>query len=244
MKYNEKEFLIDGGYQHLALTRGFYIQRNWHENKLNLLFYLKLINKNKLVDIGSGSGCLLAKYSSYFTTLFGIDNRPHAIQYAKKLLKNRKNIFFKLTDLLKVSSNNENIVADLLVCMEVIEHFTLDDLQNKVFKNIKTYMNQDSYLIITTPNRESIWPLLEFILDKLKLTPPMINEQHQHIFNKVELLQLLKLNGFKIVKTGTFNHLSPYIPFQWISKVVCAFEVKYLKTLGPLIYTVVKLQDV
>jgi 2-polyprenyl-3-methyl-5-hydroxy-6-metoxy-1,4-benzoquinol methylase len=233
---------IPGDYQYKALTKGFYIQQNWHKSKLKVFDSLNLGNtKHTAVDIGCGSGNFI--YHSYrvFNKIIAIDNNRDALNFINKNIskKNITNVSTFFYDLVK-KNNIEIPQADVAVCTEVLEHFHQDILETTVISNISKLIKNNGLLFITTPNTLSFWPLIEKILDMFHLVPHLSGEQHFSTFTKDAVKQILEKNGFEIIQIGTFNHVSPYIPFEKIRNLFLSVESRRLKKFGPIMYVLAR----
>lgn len=227
---------ISGDYQFKALTKGFFVQRNWHDNKLNLPRILNLEDKSKdMVDIGCGSGNLLFRYANAFRSLKGIDNSEDALAFvAGQIKKNKiKNIMVALHNLVEKDSLEK---YDLGICMEVIEHFDMKTLDRGVFSNICSFVKPRGMLFITTPNKVSLWPLIEKFLDIFKLVPNLSSDQHFSSFSSSDLTDMLEKHGFEVLSVGSFNHISALLPLSFLRGLVLKAEVKYIRRYGPLLY--------
>jgi hypothetical protein len=66
-------------------------------------------------------------------------------------------------------------------------------------------------LILTTPNYWSLWVVIEFLTDTVRLMPEMVGGEHISKYHQRTLAALLGRAGFVIERLGTFNHLSPFI---------------------------------
>jgi len=161
----------------------------------------------KILDIGCGHNCELFEYKSEEDKYFGCDF------YDK--------INIKIDDYRKINLNEEKLTDkykdekfDVVFCGEVIEHlFSPDSLLDE----IKALMHKDSILLLSTPN-------LGYYLNRIMLLfgiSPLFLENSSEVklgrkfkflgqFNKTEghiklftygaLKDLLRLEGFKIIK--------------------------------------------
>jgi SAM-dependent methyltransferase len=104
----------------------------------------------KVLDIGCGTGETLTFLQSYLKspTLYGIDNSPTAIKFAKS--RGHKNI-------LKVNAKNLPFKAntfDYILLLDVIEHLK-DDIA--ILKEAKRVLKKTGKIIITAPSLQFIW---------------------------------------------------------------------------------------
>ena len=66
-------------------------------------------------------------------------------------------------------------------------------------------------LLVTTPNYQSLWPLMEWMVDRSNKAPRMAGEQHISKFNPASLRRLLAECGLNIEYFGTIYNLSPFL---------------------------------
>ena len=93
---------------------------------------------------------------------------------------------------------------------EVLEHFNQNQLRG-ILQNVKKILTPQGKIFITTPNYQSPWPIMESLIDKLKLTPKLWGEQHRTKFTFKRLEILIKEANFSIERKGTLNAISPFI---------------------------------
>jgi len=233
---------IPGDYQFNAINNGFYVQRNWHKNKLDLFDTFNLKNaEHVVVDVGCGSGNFIRHTARHFKKVFALDNNEKALDFVSSVLqaKGMENASVLKADL-STKLDDDIPQADLAVCMEVLEHFRLEDLTSTVLPNIGRLIKTNGLLFITTPNSLSLWPVIEKFLDTFGLVPRLAGEQHFYAFSRLSLRQMLEKNGFTVITDGTFNHISPYMPCSGLRKTTLKIEKNYLKNLGPIIYVLAK----
>ena len=73
----------------------------------------------------------------------------------------------------------------------------------------KRVLKKNGYIVLSTPNYYSLWPILEIILNFLS----PVNYKHQHInkFNKKKLLKFIKKKGFNVSEINSFMLISPFL---------------------------------
>ena len=103
--------------------------------------------KHKVLDAGCGTGIgsqFLSKYSNFVT----------AGDYDKNIINQNKseykNIKFKYLDLLNIDNTLKN-KFDVVVSMDVIEHFELDKIK-RVTDNYAKLLSNQGFAVIGTPN--------------------------------------------------------------------------------------------
>ena len=153
----------------------------WHIAKRNLMISLLKNNlsgnQNRILDIGCGTGKNL-EVLERFGVSFGIDSSPQAILYCKK--RGIKNV---------VKGNIERMPFtresfDAITALDVLEH--VDD--QEALKEVHRVLKRGNVLIITVPAYPELWSKWDEVLN------------HKRRYAKKQLENLLKENGFKILK--------------------------------------------
>jgi len=97
---------------------------------------------------------------------------------------------------------------DCILISEVIEH--LEKPQISIREAVRV-LRPGGRLLITTPNYRSFWPLMEWIVDRLKMAPKMAGEQHISRFTPSSLKNLLVELGLRMEYAGSIYNLSPFL---------------------------------
>jgi len=128
-----------------------------------------------------------------------------------------------------------------IVCLEVLEHVYEAQLPS-IFAHWRSLLKAGGEVLITTPNDFSIWPLLEWSVDRMKLFPKMAEDQHVSHWSRRKMCKILKENGFDVMRSGTFNLLSPvaFSVIGQLGRVVLEIEKTSLKEFGPLVWVVAR----
>jgi ubiquinone/menaquinone biosynthesis C-methylase UbiE len=152
---------------------------------------------SSVLEIGCGTGELLASLKP--SRGLGIDFSPKMVEVAKR---NFPNLEFQVADLedLKITET-----FDYVLLIEVIGH--VDDIQN-AFGQLKKVCRPDTRVIVIYFNY--LWePILKFSeAVGLRMKRPI-----QHWLPLEDIENLLRLNGFEVIKKG-YRYLCPvYIPF-------------------------------
>jgi len=226
---------IPGDYQHNAYYSGKSPQRFWHFAKLSEAEKaLEIKDGDEILDVGCGSGLFshfLAKYKG--TTITAIDSNVKAIEFARLTYK-ESNIDFKvgLLDELALPENKFNKIAFL----EVLEHIS-ENQGTEIIKTFHRLLRPGGKLVISTPNRLSLWPLTEWIMDFFRLTPDMAEGQHEHLYSATELINRAEQAGFVLHKKSTINTFAPWVSaLNWnIALKVHGLEMKYIKKYGSIL---------
>ena len=141
---------------------------------------------SRLLDVGCGSGELLARMRSLGWTVEGVDFDERAVEMARKLGLN-----VRLGALNEQSYQADSF--DAIHLGHVIEH-VFDPLE--LLSHCHDLLRPHGQLVILTPNSSS-WGHLHFGKDWRGLEPP----RHIHIFSVSNLTSLVQKAGFEIVQT-------------------------------------------
>ena len=198
---------ISGDYQAKALKSDRAAQRFWHEAKFRLIERVALPGKqDRVLDAGCGSGTISHFLSLHAGQVIGMDSNPSAISYARTAY-DALNLQFRLGQF-------EDLVGDepfnRVYCIEVIEHLSEQQV-TEVLSLFHKMTNPGGELFLTTPNYESAWPLIEWLLDKFALAAQMDEVQHVTHFTKRKLAATCERAGWRVHRIGTFNGLAPFL---------------------------------
>ena len=193
---------VNSGYYDIIFRRKRGIQSAWHHIKFNYIKD-KIFNTKKHLDIGCGPGTFLGILKK---KSIGIDVAYNQIDYAKKKYSNKKIKFLTYKNKLPIKSKTIESIS----MIELIEHIDDKDL-GQLLKECKRVLKKNGYICLSTPNYFSLWPLLEFFLNKVS----KVNYAHEHInkFNKYRLRNVMKKNGFEISELKSFMLISPFLAF-------------------------------
>ncbi len=232
---------INGSYQYNAYYTGKAPQRFWHYAKLSEAENaLEIKEGDQMLDVGCGSGLLshfMANHKG--TKVTGIDANPDALKFARSSYSN-SNLEFKqgLLDELNFPESS----FDKIAFLEVIEHISQEQ-GRQIVKTFQHLLKPGGKVVISTPNRSSLWPLIEWVFDKLKLVPNLGEEQHEYLYSGGELEQIGKEAGLRLEKRSTINTFAPWIAIlSWkLALTIHQLEMKFIKRHGSiLLYTFVK----
>jgi 2-polyprenyl-3-methyl-5-hydroxy-6-metoxy-1,4-benzoquinol methylase len=198
---------ISGDYQARALKSDRAVQRFWHEAKFRLIERVALPGKqDRVLDAGCGSGTISHFLSLHAGQVIGMDSNPSAINYASTAY-DAPNLQFRLGQF-------EDLVGDepfnRVYCIEVIEHL-YEQQVIEVLSLFHKMTNPGGELFLTTPNYESAWPLIEWLLDRFGLAAKMDEVQHVTHFTKRKLAAACERTGWRVRELGTFNGLAPFL---------------------------------
>ena len=168
--------------------------------------------KQKVLDIGYGSGILFPELSQRFELLYGCDIHSEGSR-VKKIFK-RQNIEIQLVrgSILNLPYRDESF--DTIVCISVLEHISeLDKVNSEIFRTLKHKGN----LIISFPSSKLIMGIL------FKLTLISYKHPFKHISDENVILNSLK-KFFTVKKLISFPN---FMPFNLSFYFSCKCEKRY-----------------
>jgi len=148
------------------------------------LMYLRGENTGRLLEIGCGSGFLLAGMRDLGWETEGIDIDPYAVKIA------RDKLHLKVHLGMLESQNFQNNIFDAIVMSHVIEH-VYDPLA--IFTESLRILRPGGKLVVTTPNIESLGHR-RFQTSWLHLDPP----RHLFIFSLRTMKKIAEKSGLSV----------------------------------------------
>jgi dolichyl-phosphate beta-glucosyltransferase len=233
---------VSGDYQYRALTQGYRVQQAWHRNRLNILE--KALNScacDRVLDAGCGSGLALNALAGRSRTLVGLDTSTECLRFAMRTSARERTGFARGTACRLPFRAG---IFDLILFQEVIEHLPEKDARQSL-SEFHRVLKPGGRLYITTPNYASLWGVVEYFLDVLRLTPRMGGDQHVSRFTRSSLRRLLEESGFRVAQMGAFNFVSPWTALfsRALADKLFAVEVKRPDLPGLLLYCVAAKPD-
>lgn len=222
---------IPAGYYDHVYKKGKGVQAAWHRIKFDHV--IKHIKSNgSHVDIGCGPGTFIGNYLNKRSEVIGFDLSRSQIEYAKKTYPECSFDVVDGTIPLKNSS------IDSVSLIEVIEHLNpiqISHLLNESSRILKT----GGQFVITTPNYKSLWPIIEFCLNKVATVS--YEEQHISKFTIKTISKLLEESGFKVCEVSTSNLFAPFAAAlgNEFSNLVLKFEDVFLSAIPGSIICIV-----
>jgi len=155
--------------------------------------------------VGCGPGTFIGMLKSKICK--GLDISKKQINYAKKNYQTRNKKFYLIKNNKFPFKSN---YFDSISIIELIEHLDRQSI-NRIISESFRVLKKNGLLIITTPNYNSLWPMLEMLVNKFL----KVNYEEQHItkLNRKKLNKLISKRKFKIIKVNSFMHIAPFIAF-------------------------------
>jgi len=221
------------GYYDKAYREGSSVQKYWNTNRFKKIIdkIVKLKPKN-IIDIGCGPGTLLSLIPKrVYSKATGIDFDKKQTSFSKKKFKNNKKIKWISGDVTKLKTKQK---YDCIISSEVIEHIE-PEKSSDLLKAMNKLLRKNGTLIITTPNYRSLWPIIEWFVNRLGDVD--YSEQHINKLNIKTLSDQLKNNKFIIKEAKTFYIISPFLSVisPKLSRFIQKIEETILPRLGSII---------
>lgn len=157
----------------------------------------------QILEVGCGIGNMTGLLAEG-RKILGIDIHPGYIQLARKRLKNKKNISFRVMDLSKKFPSFGKFRPDTIVCINVFEHIEADV---QFLKECAKILPSHGRLLLFVP-------ALPFIFGSMD-----INYGHFRRYYKSDLKKKMIANGFSILKCRYLNLLG-ILGWWWNGRVL------------------------
>lgn len=226
---------IGGDYQFRAVSAGPAPQRFWHEAKLReAQRWLQPRAGELILDVGCGSGVLAARLAACpGVRVMGVDANPAAIAFASRQFQ-QPNLEFRqgLVDELNLAPAS----VDKIAFLEVIEHIHVHQ-GLAVLQSFRRILRPGGRLVVSTPNERSLWPLIEWTVDRLGLVPHLAEDQHVAFYDAAALAALGRQAGLRVVSCRSINFAAPWLALlSWrLAEAAHRLETTRFQPLGSLL---------
>jgi 2-polyprenyl-3-methyl-5-hydroxy-6-metoxy-1,4-benzoquinol methylase len=130
---------------------------------------------------------------------------------------------------------------DKAYCLEVIEHVYRTQGKTMLL-NLHRLLRPGGQLFLTTPYYHSLWPLIEWGLDRFNRVAPMQGHQHVAHYSPQTLQDLVHETGFAIETMHSVCLLAPWTaPLSWaLARRFHRLEVQMRFLWGPILVLVAR----
>ena len=229
---------IPEGYYDQVYNKKKGVQSKWHQLKFRKINnIIEKINPKKVLDVACGPGTFLGQLPKKDDSVyFGTDIADNQIKFANKKYSS-ENLKFKVSEDAKYPFDDNYF--DVITAIEFIEHISSESFDTNL-NEMKRCLKKDGIIILTTPNYNSLWPILEYIVSKV--TSQNYIEQHISKYNISKLHQKIKDQNFTDINISSYLWLSPFLSIfsNSFSDLIYKFESKYFQKLGNLIICIFK----
>jgi len=200
---------IPGDYQYRATYHGWAPQRFWHQSRLGASAEMLSTQPDmRVLDVGCGSGVFASQVATASQArVVGVDANVRAVEFARSRFVH-PNLRFEVGNLSDLSFSDQSF--ERIALLEVIEH--IDQHQAlELLQTLRPLLTPGGRLVISTPNALSAWPMIEWLLDHLRLVPQMRGEQHVGRYHPESLRALCEPLGFRLLESRTLFVISPLV---------------------------------
>jgi 2-polyprenyl-3-methyl-5-hydroxy-6-metoxy-1,4-benzoquinol methylase len=199
---------IDGAYQFEALRAGPAPQRFWHHSKLRCVdALLPPVPGDFVLDVGCGSGVVTSHLAQRAARAVGIDGNPDAIEFARRQFGSERARFqLGLVD----DGFAVDAPVDKAYCLEVVEHIYRPQALAMLVR-IRETLRPGGRLLLTTPNYRSLWPAIEWLMDRSGRFAEMAEAQHVEHYHGRRLAELCVEAGLQVLAMRSMGALSPWL---------------------------------
>jgi 2-polyprenyl-3-methyl-5-hydroxy-6-metoxy-1,4-benzoquinol methylase len=168
--------------------------------------------RGRIVDLGCGPGYLLEHLvkCTGWDEYVGIDSSPESLEELQQKVDPRGRVI-RAVHASEAASILDADSADLVLCVEVIEHCDGEAVQN-VLECARRLLKQDGYLFLTTPNSED---LSSSMLMCPECGCRFHRWQHVRSWTPATLHKALVACGLDVVHVYTCDFSSGSIRSQW-----------------------------
>lgn len=215
--------LIGSGHYDMVYKRNRGIQSKWTHLKFSHIRN-ELKGCRQYVDVGCGPGTFIGTLPNDIYSV-GLDVEPLQINYAKSQYKT-KNHQFKLIEKGKKLPLEDNS-CDVVTLTDLIEHLT-EDYNIFLLREVRRILKKGGFVLITTPNYGSLWPVVEWFINKIGEVS--YEDQHINHYFKNPLFTLLKKTGFEDPTVNTYQLTAPFFAgIHWkLADVIYRIEPRFL----------------
>jgi len=194
---------IEPGYYDRVYRRGRGTQWFWHHHRFRTVEELLPKPCDRILDLGCGPGTFLGNLRIPFRYGLGLDLATAQIEFAQRTYS-RPNLEFRAEDVRGFALDEP---FDAVVSIEVIEHLPPAETQS-FLRAVHDVLSPGGYIILTTPNYRSLWPLLERLVSRNG--PVDYTRQHINPFDISRLEKEAAEAGFCDIRSQTFFVLAPF----------------------------------
>ncbi|MBM3647487.1 MAG: class I SAM-dependent methyltransferase [Alphaproteobacteria bacterium] len=206
-----EEAMTTPGYDYEQIPPGFYdeihqrkagVRYAWHDLKFRAVA-ARIGRPRRLLDVGCGPGTFIGNYLDGVDCL-GVDFSAAQVGYAGRRYAGPRRRFSTAT-LAELAAAGERFEA--ITMIELIEHLAAADAR-RLLAAARPLLVADGVVVITTPNYRSLWPVIEWSVDRLSRV--RYEQQHINKYRRARLAAELVQAGYRDVAVTTAVGLAPF----------------------------------
>lgn len=214
---------ISPGYYDRIFKKKKGMQSKWHCLKFDRIASM-LGEYSAHLDVGCGPGSFISMLDPSKTSV-GLDIDQGQIDYANQHYGKDQHSFVrqKAGDPFPFDDHS----FDVITIIELVEHITLEEA-SQMMKEVFRVLRPGGRVIISTPNYHSLWPLLEFLVNRI--SEVSYEEQHITHFTKRRLKAFVEKSGLVIDRVFAYQFISFFLAsLSWkLADAFNRFESKFL----------------
>lgn len=182
-------------------------KNSYYYDHLKSFFKMNIQTEHRVIEYGCGTGDILASFDA--KEKVGLDIAQAMIEKAKT---RHPDISFNIHDCETLYSEHNKF--DIAVLADIIDHIT-DIL--KLFASVNNSLKPGGKMLISTAN--PLWGPILAVAEKLGQKMP--EGEHNFVSNR-DLINLLRLRGFRLINSGAVMLLPKRIPAvsEWLNRLV------------------------
>ena len=187
----------------------------------------------RILDLGCGSGVLTTYLAKRAAHALGLDLSPKAVAFAHQN-RGSDGEGYVCGSALQLPFHDAKF--DAVYCFEVLEHLYVSQA-SAMLSEIHRVLRSGGHVVVTTPDYGSLWPMVEKILDALRLVPRLDAAQHVQRFTRPGLLQFAHGSGFSLDTLGRGFGIAPFTSILgwWLAERIDNLEQRLGQPLGMLL---------
>ncbi len=203
---------IPTGYYFKAMVSGSAAQRFWHQYKFQAVAQ-RLNSQDRILDLGCGPGSFLWTVQKAHPGIHavGADVASDQLIFARETLAKEsgaKNIEFVQISETQQQLPFESGSFDVVSMIELVEHIH-PYFAHSILRDVQRVLKPGGRLLITTPNYRSLWPFIEFGLERFGGVK--YHDQHINKFTPNAFVKFLESAGYEIKKLRSIFVVAPFL---------------------------------